>query len=149
MIGDNDIRKSLREVANFLRDRAEESGYGYYAPADPHDFHPDPECCTPEEVERHRLACEAFNRGESLEREPSFTDHPDRAAAAAYVDACMKRGAASASVSEREDGSCVVHCHVGGWGMGSYTIRDEEMLAMAKRLDDMAGEMPPQDDEAP
>lgn len=148
MIGDSDIRKSLRDVAEFLRASAEEPGYGYYTPADPHDFFPDPECCTPDEIERHRLACEAFDRGESLTQEPTYTEHADRAAAAAYVEACTKRGAASASVTEREDGSYVVHCHVGGWGMGAYTMRDEEMLAMARRLDDMAGTIPQDDDHA-
>lgn len=41
-----------------------EYGYGYYRPANPHDFHPDHECCSSDEIEAHRAACEAYDKGE-------------------------------------------------------------------------------------
>jgi hypothetical protein len=39
--------------------------YGNFYGGDPRDFRPDPEGSTPEERERHRLACEAADRGEA------------------------------------------------------------------------------------
>jgi hypothetical protein len=41
--------------------------YGLFAGGDPRLFTPDPEN-TPEELERHRLACEAWDRGEGVDR---------------------------------------------------------------------------------
>lgn len=40
-------------------------GYGYYPGGDPRNFHPDPECCTEEEVAKHKAACQAWDRGET------------------------------------------------------------------------------------
>jgi len=48
----------------FIEQAADISGYGFYRPANPHDFHPDHESCTDEEVANHKAACEAFDRGE-------------------------------------------------------------------------------------
>lgn len=39
------------------------SGYGYYRPDNPHNFFPDPECCTPKEIAYHSAACEAYDKG--------------------------------------------------------------------------------------
>ena len=39
----------------------EESMYGFGPTANPHDFSPDHECCTPDEIEAHRAACEAWD----------------------------------------------------------------------------------------
>lgn len=143
MIGDTDIRRALHDVAEFLRDRAEDTGYGLFHPENPHDFTPDPEGSTEEERERHRRACEAWDRGETIEAPPTWTTHPSKEAASAYVEQCMKNGAASATLGPtREDGSVVVHCHVGGWGLGTYTVRDDEMLAMADKLSRLAGDLP-------
>jgi hypothetical protein len=41
-----------------------DENYGNFMGGDPRDFRPDPECSTPEERERHRLACEAAERGD-------------------------------------------------------------------------------------
>ena len=38
-------------------------GYGYYRPDNPHNFFPDPECCTEKEIANHSAACEAYDRG--------------------------------------------------------------------------------------
>ncbi len=40
------------------------SGYGFFPGGDPRNFTPDTECCSPDEIERHRLACEAWDRGD-------------------------------------------------------------------------------------
>lgn len=42
-----------------------ESGYGFFCGGDPRNFHPDHESCTPEEIERHRLACSEAERLDS------------------------------------------------------------------------------------
>lgn len=34
--------------------------YGYPCVENPHDFFPDVECCSPEELEAHRRACETY-----------------------------------------------------------------------------------------
>lgn len=34
--------------------------YGYPCVSDPRDFSPDVECCSPEEIAAHKLACETF-----------------------------------------------------------------------------------------
>lgn len=41
-----------------------ESTYGYYPGGDPRNFFPDNESCTSDELEAHRLACRAWDRGE-------------------------------------------------------------------------------------
>ena len=67
------------------------------------------------------------------------------AEAEAYVESCFARGAASATVADPEPEGLqrwTVHCHVGGWGLGTYVIRDPEMLAAAKTLEAIAAEMP-------
>lgn len=46
------------------------SGYGYFPGGDPRKFHPDLDCCSEKEIEAHRLACEAWNRGEMKECPP-------------------------------------------------------------------------------
>lgn len=47
-----------------------ETGYGYFPGGDPRDFHPDHECCTPEEIAAHREACEAWDKGDKPETPP-------------------------------------------------------------------------------
>lgn len=37
-------------------------GYGLFYPENPHDFTPDVDCCTPEEIENHRKACEDWDK---------------------------------------------------------------------------------------
>lgn len=52
--------------------------YGYPCVADPNDFCPDAECCSPAEMEAHRLACKTYgtpdyqpNKGCVTERDES------------------------------------------------------------------------------
>jgi hypothetical protein len=141
-------REHLIEAARILRERAEQTGYGMAMPEDPSDFSPDAEVCTAEEIARHKAACAAYDRGEALPREPTWTAWKTREEAVAYVRSCMERGAASASISEsayqevNEPMQWRVHCHVGGWGMGTYTYRDEQMIEAAKACETLAQDMP-------
>lgn len=41
-----------------------EHGYGHFPGGDPRLFSPDEESCLPDELEAHRLACEAWDRGD-------------------------------------------------------------------------------------
>lgn len=54
----------LTDVAAFLSQFVDQVGYGFFCGGDPRRFSPDPECSTAEEQEAHRLACEAWERGE-------------------------------------------------------------------------------------
>ncbi len=54
----------LDAVASFLEQFVDQVGYGFFCGGDPRDFSPDPECSTEDEREAHRLACEAWGRGE-------------------------------------------------------------------------------------
>ncbi len=134
MIGDADIRKSLREVADFLRERSEDVGYGYFRPEDPHDFTPDGECCTPEEIEAHHASCEAWLRGEYVSAALNKSD----------VDAALARGEMPAGVPSMTLGpdGTPIHITHAPWGIGTYVVRDPEMLAMACKLDAIACDMP-------
>lgn len=142
-------REHLIEAARILRERAEETIYGYGG-GNPHDFCPDPECSTPEERERHRLAIEAWDRGEPLPSEPSWTSWPTEDHAKDYVRSCMARGASAATIADTGslDGPCwTVHCVVGGWGMGVVTIRDPDALNAAELCQRLAEDMPFDDGE--
>lgn len=133
MIGDGDIRKSLREVADFLRERSEETGYGFMRPENPHDFRPDTDSCTEAEIAAHKAACNAWDRGEYQR-----ADAPTVKAGEPLPD-----GVQSALVAP--DGAAI-HATYAPWGIGSYVMRDEEMLAMAAKLDALADELPGQED---
>ncbi len=71
--------------------------YGFPCVENPNDFEPDPECCSPEEIERHRVACANFGK-------PSY--EPNKG--------CF---------SERsEDGSLIRHVTRTSWGIGANYI---------------------------
>lgn len=58
--------EALIETWKFLRESAEGiASYGFFCGGDPREFTPDGEN-TPEEHEAHRLACEAWDRGEKM-----------------------------------------------------------------------------------
>jgi hypothetical protein len=76
---------------------AEEGGYGFARPANPHHFSPDLDCCTDEEIANHKAACDAFDAG-TYKHE--------------------------ASSGWSEDGT--VHMTLAPWGIGSYVLRDAE-----------------------
>lgn len=43
-------------------------GYGFYRTPNPNHFYPDYECCTPREIENHKLACKLFDEGKWEEK---------------------------------------------------------------------------------
>jgi hypothetical protein len=51
-----------------LKIKVTEWGYGFFPGGDPRRVNPDSEGTTPEEVENHRLACDAWGRGEQHSR---------------------------------------------------------------------------------
>lgn len=57
---DDHIPDTSEEALGFMRCPVDhvETCYGYFTGGDPRLFHPDRECCTPEEIEAHRRACE-------------------------------------------------------------------------------------------
>lgn len=93
---------AIVEAIRFMESRNEEQGYGYYRPKNPHDFFPDRECCSPEEIAAHKAACNAFDNG-------AFVDD--------HADGWIAPG---------------LHVTKAPWGIGAYTIRNEwadEILA--------------------
>jgi hypothetical protein len=49
----------------FDEDGQEQMGYGFASPENPHDFFPDPESCTPEEIAAHAKAKADWDEAQS------------------------------------------------------------------------------------
>ena len=98
----------LRAAKPWIEQVGEISGYGFYRPENPHDFHPDPECCTDEEIANHRAACEAWDRGD-YKREPG-------------------------SVTLRDE-KTLVHITRAPWGIGSYSDMQEPAKDLIAAID--------------
>lgn len=77
------------------------TGYGYFCGGDPRKFHPDHECCTPEEIAAHKAACEAWNRGEKVG--PAMRSH---------------------WITDGE-GKVIAHCSGSSYGIGTYQLEIE------------------------
>jgi hypothetical protein len=105
-------REAMEAALAKLRDFAEADLYGHFYGGDPRDFRPDPDCNTPEELERHRAACEAWNRGERTEVTPAGPILIDRPGLGA------QRGMTS-----------------GDFGLGTTHVRDREITAICDRLE--------------
>ena len=75
------------------------SGYGFFRPENPHDFFPDPESCTADEIANHKAACDAYDAG---------TYTPDNSDGWITPD---------------------LHITKAPWGIGSYTARDPAIVA--------------------
>ncbi len=106
MITDDEV-DTLRALADRIRNYADQTSYGYPVVADPRDFSPDPECCTEAETANHQAACDAWNAGNPVEREPTHIPF--------------------------EGG----HITQAPWGLGVSSFRDPEILKMAQDLDDL------------
>lgn len=107
------VEGALIAARDYLRRCAQsEPTYGYYPGGDPRDFSPDPECCTPEELAAHKEACEAWERGERPQHEAHHhTAH---------------------SVGENK---VMVVSHAGAFGIGVYSMRDEEAEDVLEQVD--------------
>lgn len=92
--------------------------YGGYYGGDPRKFHPDEECCTPEELKAHKEHCAAWDRG--LRPEPG------------------------GHISEYDkDGRLVLHIARNPFGLGITIFDDEEETGEEeedKELDEMEDE---------
>lgn len=99
--------KELEEVAAamlpFADDASAINGYGYYRPENPHNFHPDAESCTADEIAAHKAACDAWDAG-------TYKDN--------YGDGWVGPN---------------VHILRAPWGIGSYTDEAPEISAICKR----------------
>lgn len=82
--------------------------YGGFMGGDPRDFVPDEDCSSPEEREAHRVACEAWSRGEGQQLPASST-------------------------WEVADNT-VTHSTRNYFGLGVNTLRDPVMAALATAL---------------
>ena len=49
--------------------------YGFPCVEDPNDFSPDHECCSPEEIERHRLACANYGKPSYEPNKGCYSEH--------------------------------------------------------------------------
>jgi hypothetical protein len=101
-----DLAAAFAAVVTYLDEHGDESSYGYGRTKNPHDFTPDPECCTPAEIENHRAACEAYDKGEPL-------PHQHQESNGAIYDA---------KTSEKIKDFCG-----SPWGIGTYTYRDPDI----------------------
>ena len=54
--------------------------YGLFPGGDPRRFSPDIECCTPEEIARHKEACTEWDEGRGVDRGPSCATMGDGSA---------------------------------------------------------------------
>lgn len=95
------LEGALAACLPYLEDVAVHTGYGFARPDNPHDFSPDRESCTEEEIAAHKAACEAYDRGEY-----------DPAATLGSINGPG------------------VHLLRAPWGIGSYTMRDEQIGAI-------------------
>ncbi len=137
------LKAAALEVAAMLRDRAEEPCYGHPVTQNPHDFTPDEESCSEAEIERHRRALEAWDRGEPIVTPGPWTAWPTEEAAQEHAHRCIASGADAASVHRDRERDCwTVHAHVGGWGIGTTVFRDEEMLRAAEVVEQLAASLP-------
>ncbi len=102
-------RQLLVAARPFIEQAATISGYGFYRPDNPHDFCPDCESCSEEEIANHKAACDAFDRGE-------YT--PDRSDG--WVSPNM-------------------HILTAPWGIGSYTDVIPEAAELLAAIDKAEG----------
>ena len=71
------IRVTIEEAA---RGALVDESYGPFPGGDPRSFEPDHEVCSAEEIEAHRLACIAWDKGEGEDRGPSCATFGDGSA---------------------------------------------------------------------
>lgn len=103
-----ELLAALQESRKFVERQLHDGGYGFYRPANPHDFSPDPDCCSPEEIAAHKADCEAFDRGE-------------------YIDDQAQKSGWS------EDGT--MHVTRNSWGIGVFTYTDQEVAEAIEMID--------------
>ena len=58
-----ELLEALKRALPFMEAESVINGYGYYRPTNPHDFHPDHDICTEDEIAHHKAACAAYDAG--------------------------------------------------------------------------------------
>jgi hypothetical protein len=106
----------IREAMPYVEEHAEYQDYGSYHGGDPRLFHPDEECSTPEERERHRADCVSWDAG-------TPNPQPD-----------------VSHWKHLPDGT-VAHLNIQPYGLGTFTYVDEEASALLARMRAALGEM--------
>ena len=130
MIDDTQIDE-LRRIADQIRSQAAQPGYGYFAGGDPRDFTPDPEMCSAAEMEAHKAACEAWERGEQAPLPGPHVEVEDMSPEQRETFDAAVRATGS-------DPSDIVggHMTVASFGMGMQTYYDDTLTKLAQDLDD-------------
>ena len=105
----NSLVAALEAALPILQQHAEISGYGFARPENPHNFFPDHESCSEEEISNHKAACEAWDKGE-------------------YV-----RDTSGGWVSPN------LHVLKAPWGIGSYTEEIPEVAEVVKQIATVLG----------
>lgn len=96
-------RAALQTILELAVDRSIQHGYGHFPGGDPRTFTPDSDSM-PDELEAHRLACEAWERGDT---------------------------SGGHAAGQPFDGGILTFTR---YGLGSYAFADEEMVELAKSL---------------
>lgn len=99
-----EVRAALEMARSYIDATSTEPGYGFARPDNPHDFHPDAESCSADEIAAHKAACDAYDKGE-------YT--PERGSE--WVGA--------------------MHILRAPWGIGAYTMRDEQAVKVLAAID--------------
>lgn len=106
------VEGALIAARDYLRGQENDrTAYGFYPGGDPRDFSPDEESCTAEELAAHKAACESWERG----NRPEYPAH--------YHSA------------ENVGGKVVMTSHAGSFGIGVYTMRDEDADDVLEQID--------------
>lgn len=124
-------RSLVEDIFTTLCRLSEETMYGSAHVDDPRDFHPDPECSTPEERAAHAEACRRAEAGEEV----TIPRHRYQAfASAEEANALMASDPTIAAITFAGPGK-LSHVNVQAWGLGTSTIKDKELCALRDRLD--------------
>lgn len=86
-----------------------ETSYGAFHGGDPRQFHPDGECCTPEEAANHKAACELWHEAEARGETPE----PESCPSGWIYD---------------EDGKAIAHVLRCPYGIGIYQYEFEQFF---------------------
>jgi hypothetical protein len=90
---------------------SQESGYGYFHGGDPRNFHPDGECCSPDEIANHRKACQLWDEAEAKGKTPE----PEECPSGWIFD---------------EHGKPIAHVLRSPYGIGIYTYEMEQYFEL-------------------
>jgi hypothetical protein len=100
----------LRASRKWVEEAGTINGYGFYRPENPHNFSPDAESCSDEEMANHKAACEAWDRG----------DYKAPQGSESFYD---------------EKGELTMHILRAPWGVGSYTDMVDEVADLLAAID--------------